>query len=77
VSKPNRYDVTRAIEGLSPATTSDVAHKLKIEAGSAQLERALENASRHGLIEGRAPVSDAGQVSWKISDKGRRKIAAQ
>jgi hypothetical protein len=74
MSKPNRYDVTKAVEGLSPATTSDVAKALDIDADSSKLSDALQNASKHGLIEA---GSDADQGSWEISDKGRRKIAAK
>jgi len=76
MSKPNRYDVAKVVGELSPATSPRVAEALGIEADSPKLEHAFENASKHGLIERRAPNSDTDTATWEISDKGRRKVAA-
>lgn len=77
MSKPNRYDVTRALGGLSGGTTTDVAHQLQLDATSSQLEKALENAHKHGLIDASRPAADGAQVTWRISEKGRRKVTSQ
>jgi ribosomal protein L11 methylase PrmA len=77
MSKPNRYDVAKVVGELSPATGPGVAEALGVDADSTRLKNAFENASKHGLIERRAPVSDTDTARWEISEKGRRKVAAK
>jgi hypothetical protein len=76
MSKPNRYDVAKVVGELSPATSPRVAEALGVDSDSEKLEHAFENASKHGLIERRAPQADGDTATWEISEKGRRKVAA-
>jgi len=73
MSKPNRYDVTRAVGELPVATNLRITEALGRGANSENVGRALENAVKHGLIE-RSVLGGDGGATWVISEKGRRKV---
>ena len=70
MAKPNRFDVAEKVGELSPATKDAVAEALGVDPGAEQLGTAFDGAARHGLVE-----QDADGVRWKLSDKGRERLA--
>jgi hypothetical protein len=76
MSKPNRYEVAKVIGEIPSATTTAVAEKLGVESDHAGLEKAFESGTKHGLIEKQDPTSDGGSATFAITEKGKRKVAA-
>lgn len=76
MSKPNRYEVAKVVGEIPSATTTAVAEKLGVESDHAGLEKAFESGTKHGLIERQASTSEGGSATFSITEKGKRKVAA-
>ncbi len=76
MAKPNRMDIARTTGELSLPTKEGVAEKLGVEPESQQFEKAFGNAVDRGLVEP-DDGGAAGGVRWTLSEKGKRKLAAQ
>ena len=76
MSKPNRYEVAKVVGEIPSATTTAVAEKLGVESDHAGLEKAFESGTKHGLIEKQDSTSDGGSATFSITEKGKRKVAA-
>ena len=74
MSKPNRYDVAKAVGELPSATEEAVVEAMGADVDTERVQHALESAAKHGLITKGA--GDNGAATWEISDKGKRKVAA-
>lgn len=76
MAKPNRMDIARTTGELSLPTKAGVAETLGVEPDSQQFEKAFGNAVDRGLVETEGAEADGGK-RWTVSEKGRRKLAAQ
>lgn len=74
MSKPNRYDVAKAVGELPSATEDAVVEAMGSEVDAERVQQALESAAKHGLITKRG---ENGAAAWEISEKGKRKVAAK
>ncbi len=77
MAKPNRMDIARTTGELSLPTKEGVAETLGVEPDSQQFEKAFGNAVDRGLVEADGADGGEGAQHWTLSEKGRRKLAAQ